>query len=252
MKSERGRGKYGRAVIEYRVERTARRRTVTLALGADGLVVKVPLAMNADDVRSTVLSRGPWILRRKAEFEDLAPLPMPFEFATGESFGYLGRHFRLNVERADGGPEPAARLNGGFLTVRVAADLDRDGRRAVVQRAVVAWYRRQAARRLPERVARYAARAGLPAPKVLIRGQEKRWGSCSRKGEIRLNWQVVMAPMTLVDYVVAHEVCHLRVPDHSAAFWRLLGTIPPDWEERRERLRTEGARLRRRLTTKSS
>jgi len=115
-----------------------------------------------------------------------------------------------------------------------------DTRRDHVRRAVTAWYRKQAGRRLPERVEQFAARAGIECPPVLIRDQQKRWGSCSSKGELRFNWRIIMAPMSLVDYVVAHEVCHLKVRDHSPAFWKLLGTILPDYETRRERLRVKG------------
>jgi predicted metal-dependent hydrolase len=83
----------------------------------------------------------------------------------------------------------------------------------------------------------------LRPPPVLVREQEKRWGSCNSKGELRFNWRVMMAPMSLVDYVVAHEVCHLVVRDHSTRFWKLLGTILPDFEERRARLRVDGVKF---------
>lgn len=90
----------------------------------------------------------------------------------------------------------------------------------------------------------YAERLGVDKPKVLVRDQAKRWGSCTSKGELRFNWRIVMGPMSLVDYVVAHEVCHLRVADHSARFWKLLGMIQPDHETCKERLRREGINFR--------
>lgn len=74
--------------------------------------------------------------------------------------------------------------------------------------------------------------------------QSKRWGSCTAAGALRFNWRVVMAPPRLVDYVVAHEVCHVEVPDHSPAFRAALGRVLPDWAERKARLRVEGVRLR--------
>ena len=95
-----------------------------------------------------------------------------------------------------------------------------------------------------ERVALFAGRLGDASPTVLIRDQAKRWGSCSRKGELRFNWRVILAPLPLVDYVVAHEVCHLKLKNHSAAFWRLLRRLLPDYERRRERLRVLGVQFR--------
>ncbi|MBI4639321.1 MAG: M48 family metallopeptidase [Candidatus Tectomicrobia bacterium] len=78
---------------------------------------------------------------------------------------------------------------------------------------------------------------------MLIRNQQKRWASCDRKGHIRFNWRIVMAPISLVDYIVAHELCHLVRHDHSPAFWKLVRTLLPDYEERRERLKREGPRF---------
>ena len=115
--------------------------------------------------------------------------------------------------------------------------------RAEIRDLLVKWYKDHARLRLPERVAIFAQRVGSPVPPVYIRDQQKRWGSCSRKGELRFNWRIIMAPMSLVDYVVAHEVCHLKVHNHSSAFWKLLRKLMPDYEIRRERLRVLGVQF---------
>lgn len=231
---------FGTSLIDYRVERSRRRKTVTIAVDANEVVVKAPAEAPAARLREVVQGKGAWILQRVMEFEELGPAPPPMEYVSGESCAYLGRHYRLKVERISGMPKPRAVLYGAFLVVQVEREMGSDKRRDHVRRAVTAWYRKQAGRRLPERVELFAARAGMKCPPVLIRNQQKRWGSCSSKGELRFNWRIIMAPMSLVDYVVAHEVCHLKVRDHSAAFWKLLGTILPDYETRRERLRVEG------------
>jgi predicted metal-dependent hydrolase len=140
----------------------------------------------------------------------------------------------------EGGGKPLAALRNAFLTVEIGEGVMGHDHEEAVRRALTKWYRRLAGKRLPQRVEIYATRAGVACPPVLIRNQEKRWGSCSSKGELRFNWRIIMAPMSLVDYVVAHEVCHLEVRDHSPTFWRLLGTILPDYEERRARLRVKG------------
>ncbi len=244
MKQEIGQVPFGSTLIDYRVERSPRRKTVTIAVGANEVVLKAPENMPAFRLREVVRAKGPWILQRIMEFEELGPAPHPMEFVSGESCAYLGRHYRLKVERSPNMPRPRAILQGAFLVVQVCREAGADERCELVHLAVTSWYRTQAGRRLPERVSLYATRAGRECPPVLIRNQEKRWGSCSRKGELRFNWRIIMAPMSLVDYVVAHEVCHLHVRDHSAAFWKLLGTILPDYELRRERLRVEGLLFR--------
>lgn len=104
------------------------------------------------------------------------------------------------------------------------------------------WYRRLAAARLPEDAARWARRLGVEPPRVIVSEQEKRWGTCS-KGVVRLNWRIVQAPKSLIDYVVAHEVTHLLHEDHSRAFWAALGRVMPDYEVRKGRLREMGPGL---------
>lgn len=244
MTLEQGHVPFGRSIIDYRIERSDRRKTVTIAVDPSaGVVLKAPVNATLRRLDDVVKTKAPWIMQRLVEFRELGPAPTPKEFVAGESYSYLGRSYRLKIERPSEGTKPSASLHGAFLTVSLPRGSIAEQRDALVKRAVVAWYRKQADRRLPERVEVYATRAGLRPPPVLVREQEKRWGSCNSKGELRFNWRVMMAPMSLVDYVVAHEVCHLVVRDHSTRFWKLLGTILPDFEERRARLRVDGVKF---------
>ena len=244
MTQEHGQVRFGTSLISYRIERSPRRRTVTISVDASGVLLKAPADTPTSQLSELVRAKGPWILRWSVKFDALRPTPPPMEFVSGETCSYLGRHYRLKVERVPGPETPHATLRGAFLVVQVPRQLPDAERREYIRRAVITWYRKRASRRLPERVMLYAQRAGVDCPPVLIRDQQKRWGSCSTKGELRFNWRIIMAPMSLVDYVVAHEVCHLKVRDHSADFWKLLGTILPDFEERRTRLRLEGVQYR--------
>jgi predicted metal-dependent hydrolase len=244
MTLEQRRVPFGRSVITYQVERSDARRTVTIGVDPSiGVLVKVPSDAPLRRVDDIVKTKAPWILQRLVEFREIGQGPAPKEFVAGESYTYLGRSYRLKIERSSDTSKPFASLQGAFLSVTLPRCDTADQREAIVRRAVVAWYRKQADRRLPERVEVYASRAGLRPPPVFVREQEKRWGSCNSKGELRFNWRVMMAPMPLVDYVVAHEVCHVIVRDHSTRFWKLLGTILPEYENRRARLRVDGVKF---------
>lgn len=243
MMREGRRVTFGRSIISYHIEGSDRRRTVTIAVDPSaGVLVKAPRDAPRRRVDDVVKSKATWILRKLLECGEIGPRAAAKEFVSGESYSYLGRHYRLKIQRSREADTPSASLQGHFLTVTLPRSVP-DTREAVVRRAVVAWYRKQAARRLPERVEIYALRAGIQPPPVLVRDQQKRWGSCNCKGELRFNWRVMMAPMALVDYVVAHEVCHVIVPDHSTRFWKVLETILPEYENRRARLRVEGAKF---------
>ena len=103
--------------------------------------------------------------------------------------------------------------------------------------------RSRAAERLPERVEAWRAKAGVAPPRVVVADQRKRWGSCDHRGTIRLNWRIVQAPMRLVDYVVVHELAHLRHRGHGRDYWRAVGRVMPDYERRRDELRKCGFAL---------
>ena len=137
-------------------------------------------------------------------------------------------------------PHDGAKLRGGWLHVPAPAGVEQA---AHVRAALVAWLRRHAAARLPERVEAWRAKAGVAMPRVVVADQRKRWGSCDRSGTIHLNWRIIQAPMRLVDYVVVHELVHLRHRGHGRDYWRAVGRVMPDYERRREELRRYGAGL---------
>ena len=191
----------------------------------------------ADIVALAKVRTDRWIVRRIRRAESHGPPLSPREFVSGESVRYLGRHYRLKVHPHETGD---AKLRGGWLYVPAPAG---PRQTAEVCDAIVAWFRHHAAERLPERVAAWRPKTGVAMPRVVIANQQKRWGSCDQRGTIRLNWRIIQAPLRLVDYVVAHELVHLRHRGHGHDYWQALGRIMPDYERRREDLRQRGVEL---------
>jgi predicted metal-dependent hydrolase len=229
---------FGRMAIPYIIYRGRRQKTV--AVGVDpieGVRVRAPANTPVAKLDEIVHRKAKWIIDRRRRHEDLPPPPSPREFVSGETFLYLGRQYRLRLERGKAGEDVGVRLIGGHLHVPVHPGARWAGE---VREQLVAWYRAHADQRLPERVAVWAPRLGVEPARVLIRDQRKRCGSADAKSNVRFNWRVVQAPMRLVDYVVAHELVHLRYPDHTRGFWAALGQVMSDYEERREALRRLG------------
>lgn len=226
---------FGQTAIAYTIHRGRRQKTVAVAVDPlDGVSVRAPHSTPVEELDNIVHRKARWILDKRLKQEDLPPPPSPREFVSGETFLYLGRQYRLKLERATRAPARCVRLIGGWLHVPAAPGAE------AVRDLLVAWYRAHAARRLPERVPAWAPLLGVEPTNVLIRDQRKRWGSADGAGVIRLNWRVVQAPMRLVDYVVVHELVHLRYPDHTRDFWAALGGVMGDYEARREGLRRLG------------
>ena len=223
----------------YTIRRSPRRKkTVAVTVDPVGSVLVVaPVGLASVRLDEIVTRKAPWIVQRLRRAESHGPPPAPREFTSGESVLYLGRHYRLKVHP---GATGTARLRGGWLHVPAPAGARQAGQ---VRAALVAWFRRHAAERLPERVEAWRAKADVAPPRVVVADQRKRWGSCDHHGTIRLNWRIVQAPMRLVDYVVVHELVHLRHRGHGRDYWQAVGRVMPDYERRREELRKCGFAL---------
>ena len=230
---------WGDTRVTYAIRRSARRKK-TVAVTVDpggGVLLLAPEDFPTSRLDEVARRKAGWIVRRLQGVGSNGVPLSPREFVSGESVMYLGRHYRLKV---DSGGTGGAKLRGGWLHVPAPAGADQ---RDHVRAALVAWMRSHAAERLPERVEMWCPKAGVEMPRVVISDQKRRWGSCDRNGTIRLNWRIIQAPMRLVDYVVVHELVHLRHRGHGREYWQALGRIMPDYERRREDLRERGVGL---------
>jgi predicted metal-dependent hydrolase len=221
----------GSSLIAFSLERTNRRKTVSIIISDSGIQVRAPMNAPLEELHELVRQRSQSIRERERRFVRLRTVKDPAkQFVSGECVRLLGRQFILKRFRIS---PSRITINGRFLELRADSD-------AQALATLEAWYRAQALERGVARATFWAKRLGVPTPNVLIRDQAGRWGSCNAKGELRLNWRIVMAPQSLFDYVIAHEVCHLRVPNHSSEFWGCLRQVMPDFVVRRERLALEG------------
>lgn len=223
---------FGGELIRFAIERTARRKTVSIAVGYDGVRVLAPSDMEDAHIIDIVHKKGPWVLRKQAAYRELGGAPIDREFVSGETFHYLGRAYRLRVVAEESAVTTRITARGSALIAPVLPDASALIRRAAVRSALRHWYRDRAKAHFPERAKVIAETLGIVRPSIYVVDQSKRWGSCDARGRIRLNWRLIMAPMPLVDYVIAHEVCHVLEHNHSRRFWRSLETIMPDYEKR--------------------
>jgi hypothetical protein len=236
---------FGNTTIEYAVTRSDRRKTISLVVDpSEGVVVIAPQNLKAKALHEVVRNKVSWILEKQALIDEIEEPPKEKEYLSGEKFPYLGRHYRLKVIRSEDVEEPHAALYHGKFLVAIS---ERDyalRREEVVRSALREWYIEHAGERIPERVERYAPKLGVEPTGVDIKEQQKRWGSCTKNRELLYNWRIIMAPMSIVDYVVVHELCHLIEENHTDAFWRLLKSVISDYERRKEWLRVKGRLLK--------
>jgi predicted metal-dependent hydrolase len=194
-----------------------------------GLVVHVPWRASERHISEVIAQAQSWILRKLAEWERDRPRQRCWE--SGEALDFLGRQLTLRLQ-ARAGPALAQLRDGNALELSLAAPHTPER----VRDAVASWYRRHAGSHFAERAQHFCALLQVPPPRVLLSSARTRWGSCNAGGEIRLNWRLMQAAGHVIDYVVAHEVAHLKVMSHSTRFWRTVQRLCPDYEAARAEL----------------
>ena len=236
---ERNRIKFGNTDIDFFVERSSRRNTVSIFVDPyDGVYLRAPFQTSLETLSCLVYKRGAWILKKQRRIDEIKELLPRREGVSGETFFYLGKQYRLKILN-DQAKKNNVALKGRYLIVQ--GPFGHNGQcENQIKKNLKQWYKRHALPVLKRRCEVYAKRLKIGLPEVFLGNQLKRWASCHSPNKIYFNWQIMMASMTLIDYVVAHELCHLVQHNHSSRYWALLGRIMPDYEQRRERLRKEG------------
>lgn len=225
--------------IEYQLLPGAPRQTTDIVIERDGVVrVRPPARMTPEQVDETVYSKRMWIYRNLAEWRDLNATRVVREWVNGESFLYLGSSYRLLL--VDSQEEPLKLKDGRFQLLRSVVETQgRDG----AQRAFEHYFQTKGLSRIAARVAHFASRVGVAPGKVQVKELGYRWATCLANGDVHFHWKCLMAPLTVIDYIVVHELCHLRHRDHSDAFWNEVDKVMPNYRERKEWLRQRGANL---------
>lgn len=221
--------------IEYRLLPGADRQTTDIVIERDGAItVRPPAWMTPEQVDETVLSKRMWIYRNLAEWRDLNATRVEREWANGEVFLYLGSRYRLSlVEEQD---EALKLKNGRFCLLRTIPKHERG-------KVFREFYTSKGLPRIATRVDYFAGKVGVRPGKCVIKDIGYRWASCLKNGDLQFHWKCLMAPLTIIDYIVVHELCHLHYRDHSDAFWNEVDKVMPDYQDRKAWLRDHGAGL---------
>lgn len=159
------------------------------------------------------------------------------EFASGEQVLFLGRRYRLKVLKRTGNQEAKLELSGRRIFVTVSSQLTPKEKKESIKNILKLWYFGEAEKVVNKRVLRFSRLLDIVPAGIKIRDQQKRWGSCSQSGILRFNWRIVMTPISILDYVAVHELCHIKIKSHTQDFWKLVSLAMPDYQKRRKWLK---------------
>lgn len=212
--------------------RRSDRKTLAISVLPDGEVELVaPKDAALSDVAAKVKRRSKWVRKQRWEFSNMNSEHPPLKYHSGATHRYLGRQYRLKINKGD---ESSVKLKGPFFHI-VSPNKSSDE----VQRLMTRWLRQHAKEQFSKRLARWepwCTHRKLHLPKLHLRTMPKRWGSAHTDGRIYLNPDLIRTPSVCIDYVIAHEVCHLQHPSHDKAFYQLLGEVYPNWKAVKLRL----------------
>ena len=219
---------YGNTLLSFSIDRS-NRKSLAIEVHPD-LSIKViaPISADLEDIKEKVLKKAKWITKQQSFFEQFLPRTPKREYISGESHYYLGRKYMLKIRSSENNQ---VKLKGGELIV---FSTDREDK-LQTKRLLSEWYYKHAKKRFNEcindSVSKFSQFDIPENPPLVIKRMSKRWGSCTPKGRIILNPEVIKTPMKCVEYVVIHELCHLIHPNHSKEFYDLQTEIMPDWEK---------------------
>ena len=224
--------------IPYLLKRSSKRRTIGLRIDHRGLTVNAPQRAADGRLEQVLRERSGWLIDKLREWRERQPAA--FHCADGETLLFLGSELVLRL--LEGGPRALPRLlEDDTLAVTVPDTGDAE----VVRRKLEQWYRSEARRHFVQRLEHYADRMGLALRNVALSGARTRWGSCNSRGDIRLSWRLIQAPISQIDYVVVHELAHIRELNHSPRFWAIVEEILPHYAAAQRALKAGGARYHR-------
>ncbi len=223
----------GSTLVAYEFQR-GQRRTIGLSVGPQGLSVRAPRWTPLAEVEALVQRKADWVLTKLNQLQQASRLaPAATEWREGAAIPYLGRNLALVCAPAHRFDGAGAALDGDRLLLALTRDAGPDRLRDSAQ----AWLMREARRIFLERLDHFSPRLGVRYSRLKLSSAQTRWGSASADGSIRLNWRLVHLSLEMIDYVVAHELSHLREMNHGPDFWGVVASVLPDYDQRRQALR---------------
>lgn len=224
---------YGQRTIRFTLEQKPRKTFKISVLPDLSVGVSAPSRLSVEKVLHTVQRRASWITKQMEYFKTFMPKQPPRQFISGETHYYLGRQYRLKIGQSR---VQDIKLKGRYLRALV------DGPKAPkqVKEMVYGWYRIRAKEvfgNIVGRCQKKLQKYGIQSPRVEVKTMKSRWGSCTHtKNKISLNTELIKAPSHCIEYVIMHEMCHLKYPNHTKQFYNFLSLTMPDWQKRKNRL----------------
>lgn len=227
--------------IDYEIVFSRKRKRAEIVVRPDLKVeFRSPQGLSAESIKEMVRRKAGWICKKLESFEANKLPDQKKQYVEGETYLYQGREYPLKIVALDSIKKPFTALSESELTVTIPEKSIDCLSPLLVKEAIRDFYSKRAEEEVGSIIKDYSKKLEISPPTFKVKYQKRRWGSCSANNVIRINFQLIMAPPEQLEYVVVHELCHIKEKNHSARFWRLVGKLMPGYAIRRKDLKNNG------------
>lgn len=213
-------------LINYRVIKSNRKSVAIIVFPTKEVIVRAPNQISSDKIKNIVRSKGDWIIKKRNEMPEIV-IPKKRDYTEGDKILYRGKEYTIKVINTVGISQSTILLKEKEIII-----VKKTKEKKKIQELLLEWYKGEAKSLVKERIEFYMPQIKKPIGDIRIKSQKKRWGSCSSKGNLNFNWKIVMMPDEMFDYIIVHELCHLKHLNHSKLFWESVEKILPDYKIR--------------------
>jgi predicted metal-dependent hydrolase len=231
---------YGTSIIDYSIVRSRRRKTSEIIVDAENVIIRTPYHKSIEEITEIVRGKANWIRTKQAEYKSEIPEIVRPVYEEDSTLPYLGRNYPFRIINGHKESNDNVKLaNGEFQIFSRSSSLFRKHIKFLYEE----WLFHQAQSIYKQKTKLYCTELNIKPPQVIIKNLKNRWGSATKHNVINLNLNLLKAPESVIEYIILHELCHLKIKEHSHHFWGMLHKFMPDYQEQVDWLRINGCSL---------
>ena len=229
--------RYGNSTILYSVIRSKRRKTSQITVDENNVIVRAPNSKSLKEIQNIMQDKAQWVFRKQLEFQKIKPSIRKISYTGGTTLPYLGKNCLLEIKKAQ--KNNSIKYKAGKFLVLIKGT---KASKKLVKKLYEDWLKVKAEKLFQSKIKKFSKKTQLVPKKLIIKNLKNRWGSASANG-VNLNFHLLQAPSDIIDYIIIHELCHLKIKNHSFRYWNLVRKFVPKYEEKKAWLEKNGLRI---------
>ena len=228
---------YGNTTISYEIIKSERRKTSEITVDRDRVLLRIPHTKSIPEAKKIIAQKLQWIFKKQLYYANQKPETPEEKFTNGSLLAFRGKNYVIKIVQ---NRNKSVKLSGKFLEFHI---LEKKCTKKQIKEMYQEWLNKKAEPYFAKLVKKYSSMIGVKPNKIIIKNLKDRWGSTTERGEINLNANIMKAPNLVINYVILHEICHLKIKEHSFHFWEMLSKYMPKYKEQTKWLEVNGIRI---------